>query len=192
MIGALKGSVFSKSQHSIILFVNNIGYIVHVPNKTLEESVLGSELFLYTHSHIREDLFDLFGFSTTKELVLFELLLTVSGVGPKTALTVIDRGVHAITTAVQKADVDFFTTIPRLGKKNAQKIIIELKQKLGSLTELDLSEYATSETKEVIEALTSMGFPHQEALQAIKSIPSGIDTLEQKILHCLKKLGKTT
>ena len=121
---------------------------------------------------------------------MFKLLLTVSGIGPKTALTIIDRGVPAVTGAVQKSDVDFFTTIPRLGKKNAQKIIIELKQKLGSITDLDLSEYTSSETKEILDALSSMGFARIEAIQVIKTLPSDLTTLEQKIRYCLKELGK--
>ena len=191
MIGALKGTIYSKSQNSIILFVGGVGYGVFVTNRFLEESKTDSEVFLFTHSHIREDAFDLFGFPTKQELHVFKLLITVSGIGPKTALTVINRGVGAVTGAVQKSDVDFFTTIPRLGKKNAQKIIIELKQKLGSIADLDLSEYASSETKEILDGLSSMGFARNEAMQVIKTIPSNTVTLEQKIRYCLKELGKT-
>jgi Holliday junction DNA helicase RuvA len=190
MIGALKGTIFSKSNNSILLFVGGVGYTVYVTNTFLEESKIESETFLFIHSHIREDLFDLFGFPTLQELHAFNLLLTVSGIGPKTALTVITRGVNALTTAVQRSDVDFFTTIPRLGKKNAQKIIIELKQKLGSSTDLDLSGSVSSETKELIDGLVSMGFARNEAVESIKTLPLTLTTLEQKIRHCLKHLGK--
>jgi len=190
MIGALKGTIFSKSNNSILLFVGGVGYTVYVTNTFLEESKIESETFLFIHSHIREDLFDLFGFPTLQELHAFNLLLTVSGIGPKTALTVITRGVNALTTAVQRSDVDFFTTIPRLGKKNAQKIIIELKQKLGSSTDLDLSGSVSSETKELIDGLVSMGFARNEAVESIKTLPLTLTTLEQKIRHCLNTLGK--
>jgi len=191
MIGALKGTLYSKSQNSILLFVGGVGYSVYVTNRFLEESKTDSEVFLFTHSNIKEDVFDLFGFPTKQELHMFKLLITVSGIGPKTALTVINHGVGAVTSAVQKSDVEFFTTIPRLGKKNAQKIIIELKQKLGSLADLDLSEYASSETKEILDGLSSMGFARNEAMRIIKTIPSNTITLEQKIRYCLKELGKT-
>ena len=191
MIGALRGKIFSKSQNSIILFAGNIGYTVFVTNRFLETTKTDADVFLFIHSHIREDTFDLFGFPTIQELHLFKLLLTVSGIGPKTALTVIDRGVTAVTHAVQKSDVDFFTTIPRLGKKNAQKVIIELKQKLGSLSDLDLTDHTSSETKEILEALTSMGFIRNEAIRAIQTIPTGVEALEEKIRYCLKQLGKT-
>jgi len=190
MIGALKGTVFSKTQNPILLLTQGVGYLVHVTEGFLESAEPNTETFLFIHSHIRDDTFDLFGFPTRQELVLFELLIGVSGVGPKTALTVINRGVSAVTLAVQKSDVDFFTTIPRLGKKNAQKIIIELKQKLGSSNDLDLSDISTSETKEVLEALLSMGFIKNEILAVIKNIPDDKTTLEQKVRFCLTYLGK--
>jgi len=192
MIGALRGTIYLKSQNSVILFVRDVGYAVYVTNRFLEKTKTGSETFLFIHSHIREDAFDLFGFPTQQELHIFTLLLTVSGIGPKTALTIVDRGVSAVTGAVQRSDVNFFTTIPRLGKKNAQKIIIELKQKLGSINELDLSEYTSSETKEILEALSAMGFVRHETIQVIKTLPTDMVTIEQKIRYCLKELGKTT
>jgi len=191
MIGALKGTVFSKSQTSIILFAGNVGYIVFIPNRYLEKIKPEEEIFLNIHSHIREDAFDLFGFPDIQELRLFELLLTVSGIGPKTALSIVDRGVMNVTEAVQKSDVNFFTTIPRLGKKNAQKIIIELKTKLGSLSDLDLSDMGAGETKELTDALSTFGFPKYETLRVIKTVPDDIKTLEDKIRFCLKQLGKS-
>ena len=190
MIGALRGKTFSKSQNSVILFAGDVGYTVFVTNRFLEKTKTDTDAFLFIHTHIRDDVFDLFGFPTTQELHLFKLLLTVSGIGPKTALASIDRGVLAVTQAVQQSDVDFFTTIPRLGKKNAQKIIIELKQKLGSISDLDLTEHTSSETKEILEALVSMGFIKSEAIRAIQTIPTDIEALEQKIRYCLKQLGK--
>jgi len=190
MIGALKGTVFSKSINSIILFTGGVGYTVFVTNGFLEQTHTDTDVFLFIHSHIRDDAFDLFGFSTTQELHLFELLLTVSGVGPKTALSVLDKGASNIQQAVQSSDVDFFTTIPRLGKKNAQKIIIELKSKLGSVAELDLSDIGSGETKELLDALLSMGFIKSEALGSIKTLSSEATTLEQKIRACLKQLRK--
>lgn len=190
MIGALKGKIFSKSVNSIILFAENIGYIVHVTNRFLETVNIDTDIFLFIHTHVREDAFDLFGFLTQEELHLFELLLTVSGIGPKTALLVMDKGVSDVEQAIQSPDVDFFTTVPRLGKKNAQKIIIELKPKLGSLTDLDLSENMPSETKELIDGLISMGFIRSEALSAIKTLPPRLATLQEKLRYCLRELGK--
>ena len=115
----------------------------------------------------------------------------MSGIGPKTALLVVNRGVDHIRQAISQADVEFFTSVPRLGKKNAQKIIIELKSKIGSITDLDLSSFETGETKALLEALLSMGFVKSEALDAIKKLPPHTESLEAKIRFALKLLGRS-
>lgn len=190
MIGVLEGNVRLKKLDSFILMVGGIGYVIFPPVQLLAQVHQGDDLTLYTHTHVREDALSLFGFATTEELELFELLLTVSGIGPKTALSVVDRGVVHVRQAVVAADVDFFTTIPRLGRKNAQKVIIELKSKLGSLSELDLSGSITGETQELIEMLTVVGFSKAEAQSALKALPSHAVTIEDKIREALKLLGK--
>lgn len=189
MIGRLTGIIDSHIHNPLIIDVHGVGYVVHIPERHLAGIKPGRQHTLFIHSHIREDAFDLYGFATQQELVLFELLLTVSGVGPKTALAVTDRGVDAVENAVRKSDVDFFTTIPRLGTKNAQKIIIELKSKLGSTKMLNL-EGESSDTKQVMEALASMGFDRHEIREAIKKFDAKDVTVEQKIRHALKLLGK--
>jgi Holliday junction DNA helicase RuvA len=190
MIGRLTGTIDSHIRNPLIIDVHGVGYVVHVPERYLASMKPKGHHTLFIHSHIREDTFDLYGFASQQELVLFELLLTVSGIGPKTALNVIDRGVSAIEAAVQKSDVDFFTTIPRLGTKNAQKIIIELKSKLGSSRILDLTGADSSETKQIVDALASMGFDKQEIREALKKLDTKDVTVEQKIRHALKYLGK--
>lgn len=189
MIGFLSGTIYSNSTEQIILLVNGVGYLVTVPANyiNLLKVSVQAELFIYTH--VREDTFDLYGFLTTDELKLFKLILTVSGIGPKTALLVIDKGVVKVERAIKDADTNFFTTVPRLGHKNAQKIIIELKNKLGGLKELDLTS-ENEESTEAIEALRSLGYTRQEALQAIGGVPASEKTLEQKISYALRNLGK--
>ena len=190
MIGALTGIVYTSDRNPIILSVGGVGYRVHVPPKLIGQIKPDSKLSLMTHMAVREDAIELYGFSNNQELNLFELLLTVSGIGPRTALSVVDRGGAAVEHAVANSDVDFFTTIPRLGKKNAQKIIIELKSKLGSVKELDLTGESTGETREILEALLAMGFDRKEALYAIKKLDN-TDPIEKKIRSALKLLGKT-
>lgn len=189
MIGRLTGIIESNKTNPIIIDVHGVGYLVHVPERYMATIRTGKQHALFIHSHIREDAFDLYGFASLPDLALFELLLTVSGIGPKTALVVIDRGVDAVENAVRKSDVDFFTTIPRLGTKNAQKIIIELKSKLGSSSMLNL-EGESGDTKQVIEALTSMGFDRHEIREVIKKLDTKDISIEQKIRHALRLLGK--
>ena len=190
MIGQLTGSIARKDRNSLIVDVGGVGYLVHVTEKFLAAVEAGKRYTLSVHTHVREEAFDLYGFTDETDLALFELLLTVSGVGPKTALLVIDRGAGPTAQAVRRGDVDFFTAVPRLGKKNAQKIIIELKQKLGAARDLDLSGETTGETKQMTEALLSMGFRRHEIAEAIGKIDAGDTTLEKKMRHALKLLGK--
>lgn len=189
MIGFLSGTIRDTYGNSVIVDVGGVGYIVNVADRLMSQYSMNSPCTLYIHTHVREDALDLYGFITKEELRLFELLLTVSGIGPKTGLTVIDRGTDAIQKAVQRADVDFFTTIPRLGKKNAQKIIIELKNKLGALEDLDLQS-DSGETKEILEALLAMGFVKNEITEAMKKLSDKEVTIEQKIRRVLQLLSR--
>lgn len=190
MIGLLTGAVLTKYPTQLLLNVGGVGYVVHAGQRLLARLTLKQNCTLFIHTYVREDALDLYGFLNQDELLLFELLLTVSGIGPRTSVAIVDRGVTAVHQAVLESDVDFFTTIPRLGKKNAQKIIIELKTKLGSIKELDLSQEASGETKQLLDALLSMGFARSEALGAIKKLPPEAVTLGGKIRHALQNLGR--
>jgi Holliday junction DNA helicase RuvA len=189
MIGRLTGIIGTSRQSTLIVDVGGVGYAVHVAPRELRTLHTGTKAMLCIHTHVREDALDLYGFSDPDDLSLFELLLTVSGIGPKTGLSIIDRGSAAVKRAVQSADTEFFTTIPRLGKKNAQKIIIELKNKLGGLKDVDLSGDEESETKQIVNALSAMGFERHDIIDTLQHLNPD-DTLEQKIRTSLKSLGK--
>ncbi len=189
MIGYLSGSIIYKSTEQIILLVGGVGYLVTVPQSYINLLKVSVQTELFIYPHIREDAFALYGFFTPDELELFKLMLTVSGIGPKTALLVMDKGVNRVEQAIKNADTDFFTTVPRLGHKNAQKIIIELKNKLGGLKDLDLTE-GNQENSQAIEALVNLGYSKQEAVKSIGAVPDSEKTLEQKIGFALRALGK--
>ena len=189
MIGRLTGIVATTHKIPLIIDVNGVGYAVHVPQSEEKKLHFNDRVTIHIHTHVREDALDLYGFGSEEDLALFELLLTVSGIGPKTGLSIIERGARAIKKAVTSADTEFFTTIPRLGKKNAQKIIIELKNKLGGLTDLDLSESGEGETKELVSALTGMGFERRDVVDVIPQLKPE-DTIENKLRSALKLLGK--
>lgn len=189
MIGMLTGTVSRTTHNPIIVDVHGVGYAVHVPPHTATHLPMHGTQTFFIHTHVSDDALDLYGFLTQEELDLFTLLLTVSGIGPRTATLIMDRSASAIQTAIMTSDVDFFTTIPRLGRKNAQKIIIELKSKLGSTKDLDLSDESEGETKQLLDALLSMGFARSEIIGAIKKLDKTDVTIEQKIRHALKNLG---
>lgn len=191
MIGRLTGTIVTENKNPLIIDVSGVGYRVFVPTNALSKLLIGTKQILSIYTSVKDDAIDLFGFLTPEEIDIFELLLTVSGIGPKTALLVINRGVEPVTHAIMDSDVDFFTTIPRLGRKNAQKIIIELKSKLGSLKELDLTDNASSETKDIIDALVSMGFDKKEITNTLAKMNTN-ETADEKIKKAIKLLGKTT
>lgn len=190
MIGRLTGIISDTHRNPVIIDVHDVGFLVHIPDALAATLTPAAVNTLYIHSHIREDAFDLYGFSSEYDLNLFEYLLTVSGVGPKTALLVISRGAKSVETAVKQSDVDFFTSIPRLGKKNAQKIIIELKNKLGGLTDLDLANDPDSQTKQIKDALLSMGFDKHEVMQTLEKLDNPDGSIEDKLRTALKLLGR--
>jgi Holliday junction DNA helicase RuvA len=186
MIGFLSG----KPQlygNKVLIIVNGVGYEVYVGQRVLSKVGTLADIALYIHTHVREDALELFGFESSADKELFLLLLSVSGIGPKTALLIADQGAAAITDAVQNATVSFFTKLPRVGKKVAQKIIIELKSKLGSLKELKIG--GLSEHDQMIaDAVIALGFDEQAVLEAIEKAPVSEMTVEAAVKVLLRQL----
>jgi len=191
MIGFLKGKVELLKRPFVIIDVNGVGYKVLVPETIYAKLSIGENLKIFTYTYVREDALDLFGFLEAEDLGLFESLLTVSGIGPKTALNIFSFGERKdIIEAIIKGDVTFFTSVPRLGTKNAQKIIIELKNKMGAGSDLDLSGKDLLENAEVVQALKNFGFSVSEAQKAVREIKQVGLTTEEKIRLALKNLGR--
>ncbi|HUD44329.1 MAG TPA: Holliday junction branch migration protein RuvA [Patescibacteria group bacterium] len=191
MIGLLIGKIALRLDPYIILNVNNVGYKVYVSSVTFASLQSSSEeITVFIHTHVREDMLDLYGFLDPADLKLFEYLIDVSGIGCKTAMGIFSIGKRSdIVNAITAGDVDFFTSVPRLGKKNAQKIIIELKSKLGSVEDLDLSE-GGSENATVIAALKQFGYTTVEANAALRAVGNKNLPENEMIRLALKSLGK--
>lgn len=191
MIGTIKGKIEYREDPYIIVDVNGVGYRILVPVTVLAKLTgIGEEIKLFTHTHVREDLLELYGFSDHSDLKLFEYLISVSGVGCRTASGIFSVGSrNEIIQAIVGNDVGFFTSVPRLGRKNAQKIIIELKSKIGGGEDLDLSEDG-AKSNEIVAALKSFGFNASESLDAIRALAGKGETVEEKIRLALKYLGK--
>ena len=166
MIGYLKGNVIAKQKKEIWVDVGGVGYRVRVG--TIPESPV-QEIELFIHTAVKEDAITLYGFKTMAELEMFELLITVSGIGPKTGMEIVSNADSAqIELAISQADVNFFSKIKGIGKKSAQRIIIDLKSKIGSLKEMDLS--AEDEEDAVFMAMKQFGFKPNEIQAALKKI----------------------
>lgn len=191
MISYLKGSLLSKTSKTITLLVNNIGYQIFVPASLLAKVKIGETIELHTHLRHSEDAMTLFGFPNPEELRFFELLISISGVGPKTALGVLDAAkLSDLKKAILRDDPAILYKVSGIGKKTAERIVVELKNKLDSLpvseTEIDLS---TSDT-EAFDALLSLGYSERDVRDALKKLPPDITKMEDQIKQALKYLGK--
>lgn len=187
MIAFLTGKPLVQG-NKLIVFVNGVGYGVQVSNKVFQQTANVELVSLFIHTHVREDQLNLFGFLSSQEQQLFELLLSVSGVGPSTALNITNMHPDQLIEAVQEAKVSFFTAVPRVGKKLAQKIIIELRGKLGELKELNLAPLSEKQ-QTVISALVNLGF-NEDAVREITN-ELELDKLDeaQAIKQAIMKLG---
>ena len=191
----IKGKVTYKDLNFMVLDVSGVGYKIYTSYTTLENATLNEEFLAYTYTHIREDIFDIYGFINTKELDTFEMLISVSGVGPKAALSILSfMPTDAFATAVIKNDVKAITMAPNIGKKTAERIILELKDKLAKEnTELVTSGFSTSSEnndtlKEAIDALMVLGYSSLEAKGAVASVKDRFTDVEDIIKNALKIL----
>jgi len=188
MISYLVGTPILEKDFVTIL-VNGVGYGVRLTQKTTAEVMQLPKVELFIYTHVKEEALELFGFSTRSDRDLFLLLISVSGVGPKTALNILNCGGTQIIHAVQQADVAFFSSVPRVGKKVAQKIIIDLRTKLGALKELNLAPMSV-QYQEAVLALQSLGFDETLITTALEKIDVENLPIATVITLAVKDLGK--
>ncbi len=189
MIAFITGRSEVLSDQVIIHTASGVGYGVTVGSRLAAKLSTQLDSSLYIHTFVKEDRLELYGFATIEEKRLFTTVLDVSGVGPKTAIALIDAGADRLITSVQQADLSFFTSVPRVGKKLGQKIIIELTSKLGSLKQLDLGP-VSPQKQDVIDALTNLGFTPELAADAVSQIPVDELPLGAAIKAAVKIAGK--
>lgn len=188
MIGYLEGTPKIVGNNCLIM-VQGVGYQVELSPTTLMNISTQNHVELYIYTHVREDCLELFGFLTVDEKSLFEALLSVSGVGPRSALALTALGPSQLIQAVQQADTTVLTQVPRVGKKLAQKIIIDLKSKLGSLKDIDLTP-PTPAKQELIQALAGLGFSEKQINDTVAQIDVESEDLQTALKHSLKILGQ--
>jgi holliday junction DNA helicase RuvA len=186
MIASLRGRLQAVGSDWAILEVSGVGFQVYVPTSTLSTfGRPGAQVQLFTHLHVREDILALYGFSTFDELSLFQTLTGVSGIGPKLALAMLSAmKVDQLTAAIASGDADMLTTIPGIGKKIAGRLVLELKDKVGTgaaLTALQVSQG----NADVVGALTALGYSVTEATRAVASLPNEEMSLEEKVTLAL-------
>ena len=185
MIGSLVGIIKFKEIDSLIVEVNGVGYQIFTPLFVWQNCKVNDKKELLIYTHVKENEISLFGFLDSENKQIFVNLLSVSGIGPRLALNIISfsRGSGSIINAIQEADVDFFTSIKGVGKKSGQRIIVDLKSKIGGLKDL---EFETEQDLDLLEALKGLGFSREEIKKSVKGIKKDLP-LEEKLRLALKK-----
>lgn len=197
MIAYLKGNIVTKSEEYIILEVQGIGYKVYMSKMSIDELGESEEVKVYTYLKIREDDISLFGFCTNEELHMFELLISVGGIGAKSAIAILSNITPSrFALAVITNDVNTLKKLPGIGAKTAQRIILELKDKIKTEEAVETQENTEiaskiqkeEDTEELIQALQVLGYRRYEINKIISKVKA--ETLEDRIKEALQYLAK--
>jgi Holliday junction DNA helicase RuvA len=189
MIAKIKGKIEYRKDRFVVVDVHGVGYKVFLTTYAMGKTAGMEEVDLFIHTSVREDALDLYGFLGLEELDMFELLISISGVGPKAGLGILSIATpQTIKTAILNEDSSILTKVSGVGRKTAERVILELRNKVASMTE-DEKEGAVSDS-DAIEALISMGYSVAEARDALKLVPSEIKDIGQRVGLALKSLGR--
>lgn len=191
MIAHLKGKIQYIRNNYVVVDVNGIGYKVFLSVYTFGKVAgnVDGNVDLYVHTYVREDTLALYGFLTLEELEMFEQLISVSGIGPKAGMGILSIATpKTIKTAILNEDPSILTKVSGIGKKTAERVILELQNKVADLPVGDKEE-ATVDV-DAVEALISMGYSNAEARDALKSVPKDIKDVGARVKEALKNLGK--
>ena len=190
-VARLRGIVEEKGADWVIVGVGGLGLVASVPATAADALVVGQPAAFYTYLNVREDALTLYGFTTEDELGMFELLLTVSGVGPKVGLSILSTlSPDALRLAFANDEPAIVARAPGVGKRTAQKIVLDLKDKVTRpMTGLQALTMATDADSEVIEALTALGYSIVEAQRAVQKLPKDLLGVEERLRYTLSQFG---
>ena len=194
MISYLKGKLINKGKNYIIIEAGNLGYQVFVNPVMYAELTIGDQSEIYTHHYVREDAETLYGFKNLEELEMFELLLSISGVGPKSALGVLSIAkVEDIKSAIARGDATMLTKVSGIGRKTAERIVLDLRDKIASIGGSafgGVSGGDSNSNSDEIDALITLGYSVQQAREALRQIDPKITKPGERIRGVLKILSR--
>jgi Holliday junction DNA helicase RuvA len=188
MIGSITGQVALIEEGSVIVEASGVGYRILVTPAAIQGAEAGTNLRLWTYMAVRENAIELFGFTNLAERKLFELLLSVSGIGPRSALAITALATPAVIAgAIARGNSAYLTTVSGIGRKTAEKIVIELRDKI---TPLGLETAETTMDTDAIEALRALGYSTQEAREALLLVGPSATTVSARVTEALRHLGR--
>ncbi|MBP9717798.1 Holliday junction branch migration protein RuvA [Candidatus Gracilibacteria bacterium] len=188
MIGYLSGTIVHKRERQIILDVNGVGYLVSAARQFIETLKKGDPCSVFIYTQVREDELSLYGFKQESEWDLFKLLLTVSGVGPKVALEIMNAQIEKVRNAIAHKDPDFLKRIPGIGKKTAERIIVDLQNKVtpAEVQYVESKEPENVPQEDIINALVALGYTRQHVMNGLRKLPSELTEEEAIIKYFLQ------
>lgn len=190
MIAHIEGKVIHKTDKFVIVDVNGVGYKISITLDTMSTLSQGSVVSFWIYTAVRENSIDLYGFGTIEEMSFFELLLDVSGIGPRSALSILAvASVDTLKKAIATGDTSYLNKVSGIGRKTAEKIVIELRDKLQAHKGEDSLSNTLRGESDIVEALKSLGYSQNEARDALKKIPNEIEGTNARIKEALKILG---
>lgn len=192
MIASISGTILVRNERSLIVGVQGIGYEIYATPLVLEKVKVGQEITLQTHLHVREDVMELYGFLASEELRFFRMLLQVSGIGPKSALAVMSlASVADLKRAISRGDASLLTKVSGIGTKTAERLIVELKDKLDSIEQVTPGSLADNlGDHQAIDGLVTLGYTQREAREALRQVDKDVSEVKDRIRAALKLLGK--
>lgn len=190
MIARIEGTIIYITDKFVVVDVAGVGYKVFTTTDTLSSVILGDHSLFWTYMAVRENSLDLYGFTTHDEMAFFELLLDVSGIGPKSALSILAvASIDTLKRAIATGDTSYLNKVSGIGKKTAEKIVIELRDKLHAHKGEEGAPSMLRGESDIIEALKSLGYSQVEARDTLKQIPHTIEGTNARIKEALKILG---
>lgn len=190
MLSYISGTIKNKGQGYVIVMAGDLGYRIHVSSTLWVELDIGQAIELYLHHHIKEDAQDLYGFLKMDDLEMFQLLLSISGIGPKSALGVTSIADSSeIRESIAAGDPTLLTKVSGIGKKTAERVVLELRDKVGALAPME-GAGKTSVSGDEIDALMALGYSLPEAREALRKVGPETKDSGQRIREALRKLGK--
>ena len=191
MISYLEGKILDKNEKFFVVDVNGVGYKIFSHSGILEKiPEKGQNVKIWAHLYVREDAMELYGFLNKEELEFFEILISISGIGPRSALGILEVApVSSLKQAIVSEDETFFTKVSGIGRKTAQRLILELKSKLAKTVVLEKGG-SFKEMGDAFEALVALGYRQSDVRRILNELPKDIKSAEAKVKEVLKRLGR--
>lgn len=188
MFAWMTGTVRDKTEKTIVLDINGVGYLINLTGSACANTKINEPLTLHIHTHVREDMIALYGFPTREELKLFLQLISVSGVGPKTALEILNTPLHILQDAIAREKLPVLTKIPGIGKKTAERILVDLKGKIMPPEMLPEQTHRSLADEDAVDALMQLGYSRPQIIRVLEKMTETTTTTEAVVTYFLRNV----